>query len=662
MTGKLCDRGTYGNVTAFWISRNRPAGGIISHSAELSFDAVRAAASLTPFGQIAMQTRQHSQVRTTILLLVIALGCGGDPVGPSVGPPATISFVGGSSQTGTVGVATPTPPAARVTDASGTGVAGVQVVFDVLAGGGTISGDSATTNAQGIASIGSWTLGPTTGIQTLRVQAVGKGFLATLNVTAAAGPPASIQVIEGASGLSAIVSQPVLTVPVVRIRDTFGNPITNSAVTWSVLSGGGSIIGPSTTTTDADGRATIQGWQLGSFSGSNSLQARTTTGLTVVVQASAIDIPGGIESASPVSQVGVSSFLVERTARVRVLDIQNQPVAGVPVVFTLVSPPGSGAIAGARATTDAQGIATLGDWRIGPTGTSTVRAEVVGVPSQAVTFEATGTPRAFTIDLRFLSIPPANIRDAFVEAALRWMEVITGDLPDRLVSLQARSCVLDNSPAFSELVDDIVIFADFPTIDGPGNILGQANFCDFRPGSRLPSAGGMQFDIADALALESTGRFKDVAIHEMGHVLGLSKFNWGPLGLVSGLGGTDPFYTGPAGSAGWSTLNIFYSGQPVPIENEHGEGTRDSHWRESVLNTEIMTGFIEAEGIPMPLTRLTIGALGDAGYHVDLAKADVFVATLRGALLNFGPKERLGETIVPPGHVVDREGKLRPIS
>lgn len=662
MTGKLCDRGTYGNVTTFWILRDRPRIWLRSPSLELSFDAVLATVSLNHFGQIAMRMRHHHQVSTGTLLLAIVLGCGGDPVGPSVGPPATISFVGGSAQAGTVGASSPTPPAAKVTDASGTSVAGVQVVFDVLAGGGTIRGDSATTNAQGIATIGSWQLGPTPGTQTLRVQAVGKPLLATLNVTAAAGPPASIQVVEGAAGLSAIVSQPVLTVPVVRIRDTFGNPIANTTVTWTVLSGGGAIVGPSTTATDATGLSSILGWVLGPIAGANALQARTISGITAVITATSIGIPAGLESASPTSQAGVSSFLVEKTARVRVLDTQGQPVAGVPVVFTLTSSAGTGTIAGANATTNASGIASLGDWRIGASGTSTVRATVVGVPSQAVTFEATGTPRGFTIDLRFLTIPPANIRDAFVEAALRWMEVITGDLPDEFVTLQAQSCVLDNSPAFSESVDDIVIFADFPTIDGPGNILGQANFCDIRPGSRLPSAGGMQFDIADALALESTGRFKDVAIHEMGHVLGLSKFNWGPLGLVTGSGGTDPFFTGPAGTAGWSMLNIFYQGQPVPIENEHGEGTRDSHWRESVLNTEIMTGFIEAEGIAMPLTRLTVGALQDAGFQVDLSKADVYASSLRGALLNFGPKERLGETIVPPGHVVDRDGKMRPVN
>ncbi|MEO8478294.1 MAG: Ig-like domain-containing protein [Gemmatimonadota bacterium] len=609
-----------------------------------------------------MPKRHHHRFGTGTLLLAIVLGCGGNPTGPSVGPPASISFVGGSTQSGTVGAPSPTPPAAKVTDASGTGVAGVQVVFDVLAGGGTISGDSAMTDAQGIASIGSWQLGPTPGTQTLRVQAVGKPLLATLNVTAAAGPPASIQVVEGASGLSAIVSQPVLTVPVVRIRDTFGNPIANTTVTWTVLTGGGTIVGPSTTTTDANGRATIHGWILGAIAGTNTLQARTSTGVTAVITATSIGIPAGIEPASSVSQVGVSSFLVEKTARVRVVDAQGQPVAGVPVVFTLTSSAGTGTIEGVNATTDASGIASLGDWRIGASGTSTVRAAVVGVPGQSVTFEASGSPRAFTIDLRFLSIPPANIRDAFVEAALRWMEVVTGDLPDAFVSLPAQSCVLDAAPAFSETVDDIVIFADFPTIDGPGNILGQANFCVTRPGSRLPSAGGMQFDIADALMLESTGRFKDVALHEMGHVLGLSKFNWGPLGLVSGLGGADPIFTGTAGVAGWSTLGIFYEGTPVPVENDHGEGTRDSHWRESVLNTEIMTGFIEAQGIPMPLTQLTVGALQDAGFQVDLTKADVFVATLRNALLNFGPKERLGETIVPPGQVVDRDGNLRPIN
>jgi lysophospholipase L1-like esterase len=51
------------------------------------------------------------------------------------------------------------PPSVIVTDAAGVGVPGVVVTFSVRSGGGFISGETATTNSQGIASVGQWTLG-----------------------------------------------------------------------------------------------------------------------------------------------------------------------------------------------------------------------------------------------------------------------------------------------------------------------------------------------------------------------------------------------------------------------------------------------------------------------------------------------------------------------
>ena len=51
------------------------------------------------------------------------------------------------------------PPAVKVTDAAGVGVPGIVVTFSVRSGGGSISGEIATTNSQGIATLGQWTLG-----------------------------------------------------------------------------------------------------------------------------------------------------------------------------------------------------------------------------------------------------------------------------------------------------------------------------------------------------------------------------------------------------------------------------------------------------------------------------------------------------------------------
>ena len=59
---------------------------------------------------------------------------------------------------------------------------------------------------------------------------------------------------------------------------------------------------------------------------------------------------------------------------------------------------------------------------------------------------------------------------------------------------------------------------------------------------------------------------------------------------------------------------------PVPVENRGGDGTRDSHWRETVFQQELMTGWVGDK--PNPMSRLTVASLSDIGYKVDISKAD----------------------------------------
>jgi len=105
----------------------------------------------------------------TRLLIVTSLGligCGGSngPVAPPPPPPGpdltrNVAPAAGDGQSATVGMPVPIPPAVRVTNSKGQPVAGVSVVFTVGVGGGTITGASATTGADGVAAVGSWTLG-----------------------------------------------------------------------------------------------------------------------------------------------------------------------------------------------------------------------------------------------------------------------------------------------------------------------------------------------------------------------------------------------------------------------------------------------------------------------------------------------------------------------
>ena len=64
------------------------------------------------------------------------------------------------------------------------------------------------------------------------------------------------------------------------------------------------------------------------------------------------------------------------------------------------------------------------------------------------------------------------------------------------------------------------------------------------------------------------------------------------------------------------------TGAKVPVEDTGGSGTADLHWRESVLDTELMTGFIGAG--QSPLSIVTLASLADQGYAVDLASADPY--------------------------------------
>lgn len=67
------------------------------------------------------------------------------------------------------------------------------------------------------------------------------------------------------------------------------------------------------------------------------------------------------------------------------------------------------------------------------------------------------------------------------------------------------------------------------------------------------------------------------------------------------------------------------------VESGQGAGTDRGHWKESVYQDELMTGFLSSGR--NPLSRLTIAALADLGYTVDESKADTFAFPPQGRRL-----------------------------
>jgi adhesin/invasin len=103
---------------------------------------------------------------------------------------ASIVVNAGNSQTARVGAAVPTDPSVLVRDAFNNPVPNVTVTFAVASGGGSVTVNMPLTNASGIATIGSWTLGGTsadaangTMANSLNASATGTGT-ATFNASA----------------------------------------------------------------------------------------------------------------------------------------------------------------------------------------------------------------------------------------------------------------------------------------------------------------------------------------------------------------------------------------------------------------------------------------------------------------------------------------------
>lgn len=409
------------------------------------------------------------------------------------------------------------------------------------------------------------------------------------------------------------------------------------------------------------------------------IQASTfSTGVTgpytLTLQAVVPGVPASVAINAGNAQIAAPGTNVPIAPSVVVRDGLGSGVAGLTVTFATVSTVGS--ITGPVATTDVNGIATVGSWNLAA-GTNVLSATVSGVgtiPGNPAIFTATGSTSAagYNVILRFLTMPSLPQLQAFTNAVTRWQTIITNDLADISNVVLPPGACSPNSPAINENMDDLVIEASLIPIDGPGGVLGAAGPCFIRTAGFLPLLGGMVFDVADVAALEANGSLGSVILHEMGHVIGIGSL-WTRFNLLANPSlpnspGVDTRYTGVNGIAGFDSIGgtTYTGGLKVPVENtQGGQGTRDTHWRESVLANELMTGFLNMGSNPLSL--LTVRSLQDLGYSVNTAAADPFflVLTLRAEggippqsihLLNdvrSGPIYRMD----PRGRVTDLQGR-----
>jgi hypothetical protein len=214
------------------------------------------------------------------------------------------------------------------------------------------------------------------------------------------------------------------------------------------------------------------------------------------------------------------------------------------------------------------------------------------------------------------------------------------------------------APAFNELVRGVVLFVQVAPIDGPYNIIGSAGPCITRSATWIPIAGSMTFDSTDMDFMLTTGILPGVVLHEMMHTIGFGTI-WGPgqLNLVPAPNSSDPRYFGSNGVSAYAELGAADAASGVPVENIGGPGSVGSHWRESVFHTELMTSVATGS---MMMSRVTVGALRDFGYDVDMNKADpyTFSSALTASLLR--PAQRIVELTSGPIGVLGPSGRITP--
>jgi hypothetical protein len=293
-------------------------------------------------------------------------------------------------------------------------------------------------------------------------------------------------------------------------------------------------------------------------------------------------------------------------------------------------------------------------------GTAQITA-IAGGQAASATITINPTPQAFNIGLRPRSSMPASVTSAFAAAVQRWSQIIRGDVPNATLNNADVSVCLEQAPGttvLNEVVDDIVIYSNVVPIDGPGGILARAGPCVLRDATGHTVVGVMTFDAADVAPLEADGSLTAVIMHEMGHVLGIGT-NWGPLlqnpALSAGTG--DPAFVGSAARSTFMQLGTGYTGSIVPVENCCGDGTRNVHWRESVLLRELMTGFITLGGGINPLSPLTAASLIDIGYVVDVNQSDLPPSYLRATAGPFEKRIAINEQVFAPRFTVDALGR-----
>ena len=365
----------------------------------------------SPSGPQRSTCRRPAWTGRLCLVLAGLTACGGGDLAlPSQGEPAKMTMERGDRKSGTIGEALVDSLVVKVVDRFGDPVNGAAVTWTAEVGG-SVNPAASVTSARGLAAT-QRVLGGDVGTYVTTAAIQGEGDLPEPVVFVNTAVAARL-VLTQLPPAAATAGVPFDPQPALQLLDMDGNDIARDgvAVTAAVGAGGGSLSGATTASSDASGRVAFADLAVRGALGIQqiifSAEGFASTTATVAL---GVGAPASIEAAAGTEQAAQVATPVATAPAVLVRDTDGNPLAGVPVTFTVTD--GGGSLTGDTPVTGSDGVAAVGGWTLGQeTGANKLSATLAGlqVTGSPVVFIATATPGAVSAERSSVSAAPDRI-------------------------------------------------------------------------------------------------------------------------------------------------------------------------------------------------------------------------------------------------------------